>query len=524
MTWNPDFTAAVTAGGQPIEWLIEVVGALTESDGSRGGFYLPARYSSTRAGTARPTLVASSVSVGGQSVTPVSWRFNDLSWSFQITDPDRATAAQVFRRGQLLRLRAGLPGMTDRDYSPITIGRVVSVRESRPGVIDVQCWGPTSALQSRATTNGQRLSIHETYLGSTVSGSPYTAGDSEITVASTAGFEFPTGRYIVVKVTPTSGSDAFYLRGTAISATKVTGLDSSAVLGTTASTAGIGSTVVPIWYDQGRPDVIAARILTSTATNTNGAYDDLPFHWGYGLPSEWVDIPDLIACGTALFTPSSGSFISRWWADPAPADSGGWLTSLLSLHGAWLCTREGRLTLRGSQDITSRGAVLYHSGETITDADVIPKSVAVEWYSRDQNTEYRTASVTSASGSSTTTSGLTVGSLPAYGTYDYDLSGYIYDNESNARQNLLGRSESWIYSIGETVSLDCIGLRLSRLCPGDVVTLASALVSGRLARTVLTYAGGVTAMVTSVAPDWRGGKTSLRLTVLPADRTDSWGP
>lgn len=524
MTWNPDFAAAVANGGQPIEWLVEVVGALTASDGSRAGFYLPARYSSTRAGTARPTLVASSVSVGGQSVTPLSWRFNDLSWSFQITDTDRATAAQVFRRGQLLRLRAGLPGMTDRDYSPITIGRVVGVRESRPGVIDVECWGPTSALASRSTKTRFQISIHETYLGSVIASTAYTPGDSNITVSSTAGFEFPTGRYIVVKVTPTGGADAFYLRGTGITGTKVTGLDSSAVLGTTEVAAGIGSTVVPIWYDQGRPDVIAARILTSTATGTNGAYDDLPFHWGYGLPAEWLDIDDLIACGTALFTPASGSFISRWYADPAPDNPGSWLTSLLSLHGAWLCTREGRLTLRGSQDITSRGAVLYHSGETITDDDVIPKSVTVDWYSRDQNVAYSTAGVTSASGSSTSTPGLTVGSLPfVEGTYSYDLSGYIYDNESAARQNLLGRSESWVYSIGETISLDCIGMRLSRLCPGDVVTLASALVSGRLARTVLTYAGGVTAMVTSVAPDWRGGKTSLRLAVLPADRADSWG-
>jgi len=524
VTWNPALTAALTNGGTPLEWVVEVVGALTNSDGSRGGFYLPARYSTSRAGTSRTTLVGHSVKVGGQSVTPVSWRFNDLSWSFQIADGDRATAAIVFRRGQMLRLLCGLPGMALADYSPITLGRVVGVRESRPGLMDIECWGPTSALMSRATKSRTQLSIHETYLGSTVATSGYTAGDATINVASASSFEFPAARYIMLKVTPTSGDDAFYLRGTGTGATTVTGLNSGGMLGTTAVDAAIGSTVVPIWYDQGRPDVLTARILTSSANNTNGAYDDLPFHWGYGLPAKWLDIPDLIDYGTAIFTPASGSFISRWWADPAPVNPGSWLSSLLSIHGAWLCTREGRLTIRGAQDITSRGAISKHSGETITDADIIPKSVTVDWYSRDQQTAYATAGVSSASGSSTSTPGLTVGSLPfVEDTYNYDLSAYVYENESNVRQSVLDRSQAWIYSIGETINLDCIGLRTARLCPGDVVTLASSLVSGRLARTVLTYAGGVIAMVTSVSPDWRGGKTSLRLVVLPADRADSWG-
>ena len=523
MTWNPDLVAAVSGSGGALEWLVEVVGALTAVDGTRGGMYVPARYSSAAYPDARTTLDPASVRVDGQSVSPVSWRFNDQSWSFTLLDTDRATVAQVMRRGQLLRLSVGLPGMGRGDYSQVTIGRVVGVSERRRGVIEVQCWGAVSALASRSATALSALTIHETYLPTAVDTTGYTAGDATITLASTSAIEFPAGRYILLKVEPTGGT-AFYLRGTAKTATQVTGLDATGSFGTTEVDAPVGSAVTPIWYDQGRPDVLTARLLTSTATGTNGAYDDLPYHWGYGLPVSWVDIDDLIACGTALFTPSSGTMTTRVAVDPPPDDPGAWLSGVLQSHAAWLCTRAGRLTIRGAQDITSRGAVLHHSGVTVADSDIIPGSVEVEWFSRDQPIEYQTARVISASGSSTTTSGLSAGTLPTrWGAYEYDVSGYVFDNESPVRNSILDRVDRWVWSIGETIKVDCRGLRLAGLCPGDVVTLQSSLVSGRLARTVLTYAGGVTAMVTSVAPDWRGGKTSLRLSILPADRADSWG-
>ena len=522
-TWNADLIAQLEGAGGALEWLVDVTGPLTTTTGKRGGFYLPARFSTAYYPDSLQTIVRKSVQVSGQSVTPVSWRYNDMTWRFSVAMTDRATLAQVFRKGQHLRLSVGVPGMGRGDYSPVTSGRVVQVRERNPGQIEVECWGPVSSLASRADTSLGRLSIHETYGVKTIDSSNYTAGYSTITLTNTTGWEFPAGRYVLIKVTPTTG-EPFYLRGAAVTATQVTGLDSAGSFGTTAVNAAVGDDVQAIWYDQGRPDVFAARILTSTATNNNGAYDDLPSHWGYGLPAEWVDTADMVAAGASLFATASGIFTGRFAVETLPADPGAWLTGALSTMGAWLSVRMGRITVRGAQDIRNRGAVLYHTGDVITDADVVPKFTSVDWYTQEQSIEWSSTTTTSATGSLVATpGGLLAGTLPArWGTTTYDSSTYVWDNESAARTSISDRVAPWNGFVGETINLTCRGLRLATLCPGDVVDLASSLVFGRRQQTVLSYDSGLPVMVLAVAPNWTAGTVALRLASLPADRNDEW--
>jgi hypothetical protein len=523
-TWNPDLLAQVAGAGGALEWLVEVVAPLTLSSGKRGGFYLPARFSTAPYPDSLQTIVRKSVQVSGQSVTPVSWRYNDMTWRFSVAMSDRATLAQVFRKGQFLRLSVGTPGMLRGDYSPVTSGRVVQVRERNPGQIEVECWGPISSLASRADTSLGRLSIHETYGVKYIDTTGYTAGDATITLTNTTGWEFPAGRYVLIKVTPTTG-DVFYLRGTAVTATQVTGLDATGSFGTTAVDAVVGDDVQAIWYDQGRPDVFAARVLTSTATSTNGAYDDLPSHWGYGLPAEWVDTADMVAAGIKLFETDSGTFTGRFRAEATlPADPGAWLTGALATMGAWLSVRMGRITMRGAQDIRSRGAVVYHTGAVITDADVIPKFTSVDWYTQEQSMEWSSTTVTTASDSNVATpGGLYAGTLPArWGTVTYDSSEYVWGNQTDARESMNDRLSPWNGFVGETINVTCRGFRLATLCPGDVVDLASLLVFGRRQQTVLSYGSGLPVMVLAVAVNWTAGTVALRLASLPADRNDEW--
>lgn len=522
-TWNPDLLAAVSGTGAALEWLIEPVIALGSSSGGPSGLFLRgAVYGTAPIPGVRPTMVHRSVQVGASSVSPVSWRANEGSWSFRIADRDRASLAQAFRRGTWYQLKAGLDGMPASDYSPIAIGRVSSVTQSTTGEITVTMWGPAASLGSRPDVISTRSTIHETLTATTVSGGAYTAGDSVINLASVADVKFRVGGFCLLYIEPTVG-DPFYLRGTGLSGSQVTGLDSTGSFGTTAVNAANGSAVTPIWYDEGNPWALLLRLLLSTGQGTNGSNDSLPDRWGYALPADVIDELGIKAHGRQLFNPSSGSFTLRLAVQTAPADPGQWLLSWLSRVGAWICTHEGRISMRGAQDITSRGAVDRHTGVVITDDDIIPQASQVEWFATDQPTEYLRARVLSGTGSSQSSAAAVAGTLPNRGTVlEYDLSSELWDNETATRSDLLGRLTPWVQSVGETIQITCRGMAQARRCPGDVVDIASRDLYGRLQRTVVGYGAGIPAMITAVSPNWTQGTTQLRAIVLPQDRNDEW--
>ena len=522
-TWNADLSAAVSGPGGALEWLIEPVIALGSSTGGPSGLYVAgAVYGTARIPGVRPTMVPRSVNVGPYSVSPVSWRANEGSWSFRIADRDRATLAQAFRRGSWYRLRVGLDGMAVAAYSPVALGRVAGVTESATGEITVTMWGPGASLGSRPDTISVRSSIHPTITATTVSGGAYTAGDAAINLASVSDVAGRTGGYLMLYVEPTAGTP-FYIRGTGITASTVDGLDAAGSFGTTAASAPNGSSVTPIWYDEGNPWSLLLRILTSTGQGANGGNDTLPDRWGYGLPVDVIDFPGIEGHGRELFSPSSGLFSLRLGVLSPPENPGAWLVSWMSRIGAWLCTREGSITLRAAQDITSRGSIDRHTGIVITDADIIPGRSTVEWFAGDQPTEYLRARVLSASGSTQSSAAATAGTLPNRGSVvEYDLSAVLWDNETATRSDVVGRLAPWVKAVGETVQITCRGMGMARRCPGDVVDIRSSDLRGRLARTVVGYGAGIPAMITAVAPNWSQGTTQLRAIVLPADRNDEW--
>jgi hypothetical protein len=282
--------------------------------------------------------------------------------------------------------------------------------------------------------------------------------------------------------------------------------------------AAIGSVVefVPFVYGDIRQFV--ARILTSTGSGGNGAYDVLPRDWGYALRDGLeIDVADIFSSvNDALAPGSAGANDIEAIVDPLPADGGQWLTGILQGFGAFLTLQQGLLTLRCAQDIRPQSrATARVQRLRVTDAQAVegPAVEQATW----SNLTYGPVGIKSTSG--TTTGAAPASQYPMGGLKVYDVTEYLWSNETAMRAAAADRLSVWANVLPEVISADFAGLWHWTLCPGDVVLYSGTQTGGLYLSTAGGWADRM-AMVVSVQPDPLRGTVALTLATLPDDAAD----
>lgn len=530
MGWHPTFTAKLARPGVLSPIFILEVFKLANGDGVGS----PIRISSAPFPGCFVWLDPSEIRLGGSRVTPVSWTYQAAGCRLKIDAraPSRISLASSLRRGALCKLRMGFPGDDIVAFETIFLGSIRGIESRAPGAWDVELWDITTAMQGRVTTSTQKVQLFQVASteGAGTLTATYTPGDASIEVDDLTGFVRENGGSGLVRIQdPVDGHD-FLLTysGTATGPTRLTGVSSAGVFGTTAHSCALGHapTATHAPYINGPLYTVWSKIALSTGTAaSNGPRDTLPETWGFAFPREIVDVTDGEAFGAAITAPASGTADVHLFTTEDVTDSASWLAGILSAYGLWLCVRQGELTIRGVQSVADWSDVRARSSVTITDDDIMVgeggEGLLVEMYDTDRNTEYAATEITGPTGE-TVTFEPSVGTFPASRRITYDLSRIAWSNESAIRQEVANRLHPWAVSLGEALVLRLSGLHWMQLTPGDVVRLEIERASGRH-RSSLVGWNNRPALVVEVTPDLYQCMVTVRVATLPIDRADDWG-
>jgi hypothetical protein len=530
MGWHPTFINRLARPGVLTPIFILEVFKLANGDGVGS----PIRISSAPFPGCFVWLDPSEIRLGGARVTPVSWTYQAAALRVKIDAraPSRISLASSLRRGALCKLRMGFPGDDIVAFETIFLGSIRGIESRAPGAWDVEIWDLTTSLQGRVTTSTQKVQLFQVASTEGVGTltATYNVGDTSIEVDDLTGFVRENGGSGLVRIQcPVDGHD-FLLTytGTATGPTRLTGVSSAGVLGTTAHNcpSGHAASATHVPYINGPLYTVWSKIALSTGSaGTNGPRDTLPETWGFALPREIVDVTGGEAFGSAITAPASGTADVYLYTTEEVTDSASWLSAIFSAYGLWLCVRQGELTLRGAQSVADWSAVRARSSVVITDADIVVgeggEGLLVEMYDNDRNTEYAATEITGPTGSLITFEP-SVGTFPAARRIAYDLSRIAWSNESAIQQEVANRLHPWAVSLGEALVCRLSGLHWMQLVPGDVVRVDIRRASGRHRSSLVGWANRP-ALVVEVAPDLYQCQVMVRLATLPIDRNDDWG-
>lgn len=445
-------------------------------------------------------------SVASQSIGVPDWTSNrgTLRIGFGGLEHARWASSEV-PRGAIARVALQYPGMTFAE--DVWVGRITAHDGIGPQLI-LSGWDILAAASSRAAFIGAGESelfyhcdpdsIHTAQLAHTWSAGTHTT----LQFASPPQHEKETGQPGAVLVTPTSGADPFILTWTGKSGNDLTGVSTAGVFGTTETNAAAGSTVQEVCWIDDTPVRAAAKILASTGAGTNGAYDTLPYSWGYGFDASLIDVAGIVDAGAAM-APASGTHEVLTVSTTRQPQGFAWLTGVLQSYACWLTMRQGQITARAAVD---RWAAVPPAVMTLG-ADSILRAVPVRSiYDPSSSVEY--GRVRAVYGAGTTISGGATlpATRPAAIDYDTDYGFQLYQNQVAIADKLNERIGAWQKRIPSVVDVQAT-LSAAQLCPGDWIVLAH-----RGIWTVSNPTGGpVYAMVGSISTDWGAGVVSLRL-------------
>ena len=474
--------------------------------------------------------VLGDVRVGGHSVTIGTWAYQTAEWSFEVRNLDALTWAATLRRGTLVRLHMGFGGWAFRQFQPVALGRIQTVRTERRGIYQVSVWGINTALRSRLVTvleaahaSAARTAqlCHNAGTFDTKAVTSYTPGDTVFPLNDSTGFEATggIGATGVVKVTGDSGA-IFYLTFTGVSSNSLTGVSTTGQFGTVAEVASVGNLCYNVSYYYGHPLQIAARVLQSTGAGTNGTWDDLGASQGLALPAEMMDERAFFDVANTVVKVASGTYNWEVLVEDPIADAWAWLSALLAEAGIWLVEHQGQVVPRACQDIRSAATVASMAEYVVTDADVV--SAALDWFSGDVGTEYTACTV--YAGNSHNSSSLTtaVATLPVDWALEYDVSDRVIANEAEVIAEMLARMAPWVLDVPQDYEI-VLPLVAWQLAPGDVtrLELSDRWPSGGLVSTVNGLVSRP-AMVVDVSPEIESRSVRVRFSVLPTDKADAW--
>ena len=462
-----------------------------------------------------------SLSVGGQRLRPSDWSYTAATASVVFVSDSPNAVTKVVRKGQVTQIKMGFPGYAREDFQTIFLGRLRSISGNGPNW-RIEFDDATTLLQMRWTGSAdvdQTKNLFSTAGQTTTLTVKYHLLDSTLTVADNSKLQITGGSSPVgiVKVTPNSGDD-FFIKFTGKGASTLTGVPTTAAHGTTAAEANIGNTVTNVAFLSGSAVKIYQRLLISDGT-TAGDPNVYPEEWGFGIPEEYVDIDDIDAQASVLFT--SGTTCSpEWKVQEEQNTPWQWLFNQYVPLGMCPVVRQGQFTMRSLQNPNQ---ATITSGLTITDADVID----FVWYAYhpDIQATFLMVSVKTTDGN-VSSALMTAYSFPVDEEKLYDLSDTTWahstSEQSNIRTNVRNRLDKWSLFVPYALRLDCAGLKYSQLCPGDIVTISLSQLDASNGYdeyySHLSEVDGWTerqGMVTGVDVDYIAGMVTLELSVIP---------
>jgi hypothetical protein len=460
------------------------------------------------------------VRVDGQEINPYTL---SVTWGrvvVELIGDDLGGLRTKIARGTFFELLCGSENMAEADFERIAIGGVTSLRRNAGPAWSLELLDLPATLRQRPTSTAAETQlfwpIHTGASGSANSlTSNYTAGDATINVGTTSGATYAqTSGYIGLLVTPTSG-DPFYVLATGSTGTTYTGCIANE-MGTTDTNAVTGDQVFNVAYLSGHPISIALRILTSRGAGANGSYDDYPASWGLGVPIGMVDTTDAEAYRDTVSVPGGGAWVAQQ-AILEPAEDGmSWLIQWLASSGHYLAMRQGRVTVRAWQSSATPVATPVTEW-VITDADVVA-FVSHEWWYEQQDGEHRGLGVVTYS-TSASVSSTYVYHRPIADAAVYDMSAFVFSNESNIATEVLGRMTEASNRTPEHITLRLRGYQWSAMAVGDIARITSTVLQSRLETGGLA---GRRCVVTKVSATWgEAPVTEVSLLVYPV-AGDTW--
>lgn len=518
MPWTPTFIAALARTNRmsfgarklpSFSILPGAAGTVVTSHQSAAGF----------AGISPGAAIASS----SQSVSIPTFTVSSSQWRFALCGIDagrwavnalpRGAACEIFARPEATPIAQRIILGQSRDVSGIGPQSIVSG------------WGALSLVLSRPQAR-VAPSTNDATLFANCQPSPGNAlalshafnfgHDTTLQFASAPPMQRETSRPGAVLITPTSGQP-YIVTYTGVSGNDLTGVSTTTIFDTTGSSANVGDIVQEVCFINRHPVDMARRILVSTGTGTNGAYDTLPESWGLGVPENLIDMQGFTDAATALnATISSGSYVVHTISTVPQGPALQWIQTELQRYGLWLCERQGQITIRPALDYwRHRPAITM----VLNSSNLIAALPERSNYDTGQTTESRFFTVKGEALSDWAIIDEAPKTRPLLATIATGpiIDGWpnVYQNQATINMSIARRVGPWHLRIHTVI--ECIAtLEAAQLCVGDWVEVEHLGLWDHGTNPTLVQPTRP-AMVSSVSCDWSAGQVTLRLHVMHPD-------
>jgi len=537
MTWSPGWLQAASQKGvQPVFLLRFYSGtAFVGGLGQVGSI-------SSHADDAGITPIIAGVSVSGNRITPQTWASTIGAWSVDIAGKHLKELLQYAVRGSSATLFVawGMDNIDTNltsDFEPIASGMLQDITGTPP-LYTLQFWDITSELATRRRKTASAGSLFDGAGSATTTTATYTHGvTTSLAVTETGNFLIgDSGGVFSLRLD--DGTDV-YLTFTGRTATSgagsLTGISTVAKFGTTmGDDAASGNAITPGAWLSGHVADIARRLICSTGSGSNGAYDLDPDEWGIAVDSTKIDHDDFDAWRDEVILNGNGT-ADDWdvvvFEEKTNAYT--WLSGLMKEAGLWLTVRQGLLTIRSAQNM-DENALLNEAGSAsvqqavketgweITDADIVSLDSWSCW-SGSSSVEYGKTTVTNGNISPKISSlgiEFQTATYPTASVNERSIAQVEFDNSYTFVEGVEYRTYLWDVRIPESLDLTLAPFAWAALTPGDIVRLTTSQMGGRDESPMGGMYDNRRVMVTAVSCDWMVPTVKVSLAILPEYSTE----
>jgi len=509
MSWDPAFIADLNRGDLEVRFVLESV-VVGEGIGSSGSL----RLSSFESPDHVHAILREGSSVTYGMLQPRSWSRSYGALRLGIApdfNPRPFTA-----RGQFVALKVGLEGYEASRFETVWLGQVRDVVWQADHWV-LEAVEAIGALTNRLTSDPDTVMLFHGLSESTLFADFDPSVDTDFEVNAGAGFERSSeaGDAYAVLITPSGSGGAPYF---ILADTKTVGVFSSLAtittpfLGTFPSEALTDDPVQEVAYTRTHPLRVALRVLTSTGDATNGDHDLLPYEWGYGIQTEFIDIVDT-EYFVSTCSPATGSTEWQMLVTEEQEDGLAWLTEWLRPGGFFLCLKQGKITGRAVRSPLTEG--LWVDAAWFSDEMLIPGSIEYHTYDPDSPIEYSQTQVTPPTfytGADTMT-GSSIQTRPCRGLLIRTLeANFLQSADSEWATEVVERIGWWDIRVPERLSFQTAGLGAAGVTLGDFVRVTSEHVPPPRSSVDLENRRW---LVVGGGPDWFQGYCSFELITHP---------
>ena len=511
MPWSPKFIETLDQPSKEVHFILKFIQSSKDYSLTNGQQYTT---------TTEVRIGASEVTIDSSQITPQRWSINFGGFTIVLNGDLRPILSKGLRKGAVAELIMVRNGFRNR----VNIGQLRSITGGR-GIWTLEFSDFLSVLQARLTTK-----IAETEFW-------YNAGKTakltqNFNISSSANlyldditmFEKETSQNGIIKVEDVSSGAIDYW--TWSSKTTTSAPAGYLTIASTGNYPNTGSAITVLAINdiatslarlRGRPDYVFARLVMSTGSGTQGAFDDYPSSWSSGV--EWnpnlFNLQNLNAYYQTNWATSSGTheidvLISQ------PSNINTFLDAVLSM-GMWPTWYQNELTWRVCQNPNQAPWISVQ--RHLTDRDIVSID-SHQLYSISQSVVYgksiiRTYNTSTSQYELNTSSGTSIAMLPSEESITRDLSEvYRIDSpvQSVQADADLKRLQRWDKEPYEELDIT-VHEKHCLLTSGDIVEISSKYIYGLREPTTDTYSNR-RAMVLGVRWNPMRGTVNLKLGVV----------